>query len=88
VSLYIAATLSLTKNKSFECFKIKIILLNGKIIFFPYSEKHVLSKPELKDPIPVEYLSHADRYAAELKKACLLFSNLEDLPGSQVESLK
>lgn len=80
MSLYIP-TLSLTKNKLFESFKLKIF-------FFSYSEKHILSKPELKDPIPVEYLSHADRYAAELKKACLLFSNLEDLPGSQVESLK
>ncbi len=25
----------------------------------------------MKDPVPIEYLSHADKYAAELRKACL-----------------
>lgn len=31
----------------------------------------------MKDPVPVEYLSHEEKYAAELKKACLLVQILQ-----------
>ncbi len=33
---------------------------------------------DLKDSVPIEYLSHADKYSAELRKACLLFKKLSD----------
>ncbi len=42
----------------------------------PVSESFILSDPDLKDPIPLEYLSHADRYSAEVKKSCLLMAKL------------
>ena len=40
------------------------------LIFFV--EHFVLTDEDLKDPIPIEFLSHADKYAAELRKACVL----------------
>jgi len=56
-------------------------------IFVPV-EEYLLSDPELKDKIPVEYLSHADRYAAELRKACLMAQKIGDSPAGQVETLR
>jgi len=31
-------------------------------------ETYILSDPELKDPIPIEYLSHADKYNANSER--------------------
>ncbi|XP_046436827.1 probable peroxisomal acyl-coenzyme A oxidase 1 [Daphnia pulex] len=41
-------------------------------------EEFIVSDEDLKDSIPIEYLSHADKYSAELRKACLLFKKLSD----------
>lgn len=49
-------------------------------------ELQILQDPEVKDPIPTEYLSHADRYAAEVKKACLLTTKLRKFIAEQRES--
>jgi hypothetical protein len=38
--------------------------------------QYILSDPDLKDPVPIEYLSHYERYGAELKKACLLVQKM------------
>lgn len=59
-----------------------------KSCYVTISEKYILSDEQLKDPIPVEYLSHADRYAAELRKACLLLHKLGDSPAGQVPTLR
>ena len=45
---------------------------------FCFIEEFILSDPELKDPVPMEYLSHEEKYSAELRKACLLFTKLTD----------
>lgn len=50
---------------------------------FLISENYILSDPQLKDPIPLEYLSHADRYVAELRKACHLMTKLRNSSSSQ-----
>lgn len=57
-------------------FNVITIMLNCFPIFMRVSESFILSDPDLKDPIPLEYLSHADRYSAEVKKSCLLMAKL------------
>ena len=47
-------------------------------LIITFSENWILSDPDLKDPIPLEYLSHADRYVAELRKACNLMTKLRN----------
>lgn len=75
----------------------------GKNIFLPYSvcqyslhlnfhpllAQYILSQQDLRDPIPIEYLSHDERYAAELRKACLLVRKLQaPLPKGQFETVR
>ena len=36
----------------------------------------------------MEYLSHAEKYAEELRKSCLLMQKLGDSPIGQVETLR
>lgn len=51
-------------------------------------EDFILSDPELKDPIPIEFLSHADKYAAELRKAGILVKKVrEGPPGKNQDSM-
>ena len=39
--------------------------------------------------IIVQYLSHSDRYASELRKSCILMGKLNDSPaGGQVQTLR
>lgn len=38
----------------------------------------ILSHQDLKDPIPIEYLSHEDKYVTELRKVCSLIQKLRD----------
>ncbi|XP_065568107.1 acyl-coenzyme A oxidase 1-like isoform X10 [Artemia franciscana] len=45
-------------------------------------ERFILSFPELQDKIPIDYLSHEDRYAEELRKACLLIRKGFEAPGN------
>lgn len=49
-------------------------LLKVKLIL----EEFILSDDELKDSIPIEYLSHTEKYSADLRKACLLFKKFMD----------
>lgn len=51
-------------------------------------ETYILSDEQLKDPVPMEYLSHADKYAEELRKSCLLMHKLADSPAGQVQTLR
>ncbi|XP_046437012.1 probable peroxisomal acyl-coenzyme A oxidase 1 [Daphnia pulex] len=51
-------------------------------------ENYILSDEQLKDAVPMEYLSHADKYAEELRKACLLMHKLADSPAGQVPTLR
>nr|CAH0099019.1 unnamed protein product [Daphnia galeata] len=51
-------------------------------------ENYILSDEQLKDAVPMEYLSHADKYAEELRKACLLMHKLENSPAGQVPTLR
>ncbi|XP_076061823.1 acyl-CoA oxidase 1 [Oratosquilla oratoria] len=51
------------------------ILLDGsreKTEFRRKLQDHFLSDPEFEDPVRPEYLSHSDRYANELRKACYM----------------
>ncbi len=36
----------------------------------------------------MEYLSHAEKYAEELRKSCLLMQKLGDSPAGQVQTLR
>lgn len=58
------------------------------LLLFHHTESYILSDNDLKDPIPVEYLSHTDRYTAELRKACLLLKKLEGSPAGEVATLR
>jgi len=51
-------------------------------------EEYILSDSELKEPIPSEFLSHADKYASALRIACKLVKKIEDSPVGQVETLR
>jgi len=51
-------------------------------------EDYILSDPDLKDPVPIEFLSHAERYGQELRKACLLVQKIADSPSGQVDTLR
>lgn len=56
-------------------------LIDGNVEKTKYRRElveYILSDPSLKDPIPVEYLSHEEKYAAELKKACLLVQKMRE----------
>lgn len=51
-------------------------------------EDFILTDPDLKDPIPIEFLSHADKYSAELKKAGILVKKVrEGPPGKNQNSI-
>lgn len=43
------------------------------------SEKFFLSDPELKSNVPLEYLSHKEKYEESVRKACLLFKKVQQL---------
>lgn len=51
-------------------------------------ETYILSDEQLKDAVPMEYLSHADKYAEDLRKSCLLMHKLADSPAGQVQTLR
>lgn len=59
-----------------------------KLTVEKYLETYILSDPQLKDQVPVEYLSHAERYETELRKACLLLQKVGDSPAGQVQTLR
>ena len=41
-----------------------------------FAEKIFFSDPEFLDPLPPDYMSHEDRYANELRKACHMVKKL------------
>lgn len=42
-------------------------------------EKHFLEDPELKSPVPLEYLSHKEKYEENVRKACVIFRKMQAL---------
>lgn len=48
-------------------------------MFYLFKEAIVLTDRELNDPVPSEYLSHAEKYALDLKNACLLTKKLAEI---------
>ncbi len=71
----------LGKIKKYRC-------LDNSKQYFLFLENYILSDEQLKDAVPMEYLSHADKYAEELRKACLLMHKLADSPAGQVPTLR
>lgn len=43
-----------------------------------FLESFFLSDPKLKDDIPMEYLSHKERYEHAIRKSCYLFKKVDD----------
>lgn len=52
-----------------------ILLLKKKN---PFLESFFLSDPSLLDDVPMEYLSHKERYEHAVRKSCLLFKKVEE----------
>lgn len=42
-------------------------------------EQYFLEDPELKTTVPISYLSHKEKYEESIKKACILFTKVQDL---------
>lgn len=42
-------------------------------------EKFFLTDPELKETVPVEYLSHKERYEEAVRKSCLMFKKIKEM---------
>lgn len=43
-----------------------------------YLESFFLSDPRLKDEVPMEYLSHKERYLHAVRKSCILFKKVNE----------
>lgn len=67
---------------------ISLVHFFNNLLLFYWAEKYILEDEELKDAVPIEYLSHAEKYAAELHKACLLAQKVNGSPTGQVETLR
>jgi hypothetical protein len=48
-------------------------------VFLSFSEKYFFSTPELNDPIPMDFLSHKERYENAVRKASILYKKLQEL---------
>lgn len=46
---------------------------------FLFTENFFLNDPELKSSDPVEYMSHKEKYESAMRKACTLFSKVQEL---------
>ncbi|KAK7083992.1 Acyl-coenzyme A oxidase (Acyl-CoA oxidase) [Halocaridina rubra] len=68
------------KNCSFNQEEITNLLDGGpeQTDFRRKLEDYFLKDPEFLDPIPPEYLSHEDRYANELRKACYMIRKFNE----------
>lgn len=44
-----------------------------------FREKYFLEDPELQSKVPLEYLSHKEKYEEAVRKACLLFKKVQQL---------
>lgn len=52
----------------------RYVLINLKI----FLESFFLSDPNLKDEVPMEYLSHKERYEHAVRKSCALFKKVDE----------
>lgn len=43
-----------------------------------FLESFFLSDPRLKDDVPMEYLSHKERYEHAVRKSCVLFKKITE----------
>lgn len=57
---------------------IQYLKISCNVYTLTHLEEFILSDHELRDLVPTEYLSHAEKYSAELRKACLLFKKIMD----------
>ncbi|XP_023725551.1 probable peroxisomal acyl-coenzyme A oxidase 1 isoform X2 [Cryptotermes secundus] len=42
-------------------------------------EKYFLSDPELNDPVPMDFLSHKEKYEETVRKACVVYKKLKEM---------
>jgi hypothetical protein len=47
--------------------------------FFTFSESFFLEDPELQSKVPLEYLSHKEKYEEAVRKACIIFRKVQEL---------
>nr|CAI5843398.1 unnamed protein product [Callosobruchus analis] len=61
--------------------KIPVYQYEGDLIHYVayFPEEFFLSDPELKSKVPLEYLSHKEKYEEAVRKACLLFRKVIQL---------
>lgn len=43
-----------------------------------FAENYFLTDPELKDTVPLEYLSHKEKYERGIKLSCLFFQKIRN----------
>lgn len=60
-----------------EVFHTYCSILNMK--FKLIAENFFLSDPDLKSDVPLEYLSHKQKYEEAVRKACILFKKVQQL---------
>lgn len=44
-----------------------------------FTENFFLEDPELRSEVPLEYLSHKEKYEEAVRKACILFRKVQEL---------
>jgi hypothetical protein len=42
-----------------------------------------LSDPELKDPVPIDFLSHKEKYEETVRKVCIVYRKSQELRKSR-----
>lgn len=42
-------------------------------------ENYFLSDPQFKSEVPLEYLSHKEKYEEAVRKACILFKKMQQI---------
>jgi hypothetical protein len=48
-------------------------------VFLSFSENYFFSDPELNEPIPMDFLSHKERYEETVRKACIVYKKLQEV---------
>lgn len=49
------------------------------LFHFVFVENFFLSDPDLKDPVPVSYLSHKEKYEESIRKSILISKKIQAL---------
>jgi acyl-CoA oxidase len=47
--------------------------------FFSFSEKYFFADPELNDPVPMDFLSHKEKYEEAVRKAYVVYKKLQEM---------